>query len=473
MRLVLTSLTALSLVMGGAAIDAKDTKVFTSLTGKAFSKPFIDASEKSRPAVVFIRAEGAMNYGQPDPYDFFNDDFFNKFFGGAPQRRQRSPQVSQGSGFIISPDGYILTNYHVVRGAKELTVFLQNGNKREVSATLIGGDAQTDIAIIKINDTSMTYPYLEFANSEEVEVGEWVIAVGNPFQLESTVTAGIISAVGRQNLQITDYEDFIQTDAAINPGNSGGPLLDLDGNVVGMNTAIVSPNGGYIGIGFAIPSQVLINIKQQIIDKGSVSRGFLGVSLQPIDQDLAESFGLPNTQGALVVDVIPDSPASKAGLKQGDIIIKMNNNTVKNPSSLRNDVVLLPPDSTAKLTVNRKGKIITIPVTLTAHGQNNLVSSATASRLLGISVDNLTPENVKSYKLSESDEGLVIVDVNPGSPAGRAGLQPGFLILALNHKKVTNVDEFNKALDGAKPGQRVLLLARHGGALRFYSIKAD
>ena len=442
--------------------------------GKAFSKPFIEAAKKSRPAVVFIRAEGGTNYAQPDPYDFFNDDFFNRFFGGPPQRRQRSPQISQGSGFIISPDGYILTNFHVVRGAKTITVHLQNGVKRKVSATLIGGDSHTDIAVIKINESNgMHFPYLDFANSDDVEVGEWVIAVGNPFQLESTVTAGIISAKGRQNLQITDYEDFIQTDAAINPGNSGGPLVDLDGNVIGMNTAIVSQTGGYMGIGFAIPSNVLSNIKQQIIDKGTVTRGFLGVSLQPIDSDLAEAFGLNQAQGALVVDVVEGSPADKAGLKQGDIITKLNGNLVKNPSSLRNDVVLLPPDTQVNLTINRNGQILHIPVTLGTHGQNTMVSSATASRHLGISVDNLTPENIQKYKLGEDDEGLVIVDVDPTSPAGRSGLQPGFLVIAVNHQKVTNVNEFNDALNDVKPGQRVLILVRQGSLMRFYSLKAE
>ncbi|MCB1082978.1 MAG: trypsin-like peptidase domain-containing protein, partial [Simkania sp.] len=222
-------------------------------TGKQFSRPFIDAAKKATPSVVYIQAEGVSDGGQ-DPFEFFNDDFFNKFFGAPPNRRRApQPQLSQGSGFIVSPNGYILTNYHVVRGAQRITVLLHNGMKREVSATFVGGDDRTDVAMIKIDEQiEGEFPYLELGNSDAVEVGEWVLAIGNPFQLEATVTAGIISAKGRQNLQITDLEDFLQTDAAINPGNSGGPLVDLDGNVIGMNTAIVSRSGGYMGIGFAI-----------------------------------------------------------------------------------------------------------------------------------------------------------------------------------------------------------------------------
>lgn len=449
-------------------------KYSSESSGKIFSRPFISATKKASPAGVFIRAEGGTNYGQPDPQDFFNDDFFNRFFGGPPQKRQRSPQISQGSGFITSADGYILTNFHVVRGAKSITVHLQDGAKRELPATLIGGDSHTDIAVIKIeNKLNERFPYLHMADSDDVEVGEWVIAIGNPFQLESTVTAGIISAKGRQNLQITDYEDFIQTDAAINPGNSGGPLIDLDGNVIGMNTAIVSQSGGYMGIGFAIPSNILLNIHKQIIDKGTVTRGFLGVSLQPIDSDLAESFNLDQAQGALIVDVITESPADKAGLKQGDIILKLNGNTVKNPTSLRNDIVLLAPNTKIKLQVNRKGKLIDIPVTLSTPGNNKMISSATASRYLGISVDNLTPENIQKYHLSNQDEGVVIVEVDPASAALKGGLQPGFLILAVNHQKVKNVNEFNDALKGVKKGERVLILVKQGESIRFYSIRVN
>lgn len=441
--------------------------------GKAFSRPFIDAAKFATPSVVYIQAEGVTS-GQPEPFDFFNDDFFNRFFG-APPSRKRAPQMqmSQGSGFIVSSSGHILTNYHVVRGARRLTVLLNNGVKREISATFIGGDDRTDVAMIKLDEEiEGGFPALSLANSDEVEVGEWVLAVGNPFQLEATVTAGIISAKGRQNLQITDLEDFLQTDAPINPGNSGGPLIDLEGNVIGMNTAIVSRSGGYMGIGFAIPSNMLKNIKEQLIEKGSVSRGFLGVSLQPIDKDLAEAFDLKKAEGALVVDVVEGSPAEKAGLKQGDIITKVNGRPVADPSTLRNEVMLLKPNTQVNLTINRNGKMISLPVVLGTFGQSTFHSSVAASNLLGISVDNLTQENIQTYGLQPTDKGVVIIDVKPDSPAGRAGLQSGFVVMAVNHTEVKHVKDFDEALKDTKKSDRVLLLIRQGSMVRFYSLKA-
>lgn len=441
-------------------------------TGKQFSRPFIEAAKKATPSVVYIQAEG-VNDGQQDPFEFFNDDFFNKFFGAPPNRR-RAPQtqVSQGSGFIVSPNGHILTNYHVVRGAQRLTVLLHNGMKREVSATFIGGDDRTDVAMIKLDEEhDGGFPYLELGNSDEVEVGEWVLAVGNPFQLEATVTAGIISAKGRQNLQITDLEDFLQTDAPINPGNSGGPLIDLDGNVIGMNTAIVSRSGGYMGIGFAIPSNMLKNIKEQLIEKGSVSRGFLGVSLQPIDRDLAEAFNLKKAEGALVVDVVEGSAADKAGLRQGDIITHVNGNEVKSPSNLRNDLMLLKPNTKVMLTVNRNGQILSIPVVLGTYGESTYSSSTTASQVLGLTVDNLTQDHIKSYGLQPADKGVIIMDVHTGSPAARIGLKPGMIVMAVNHKEVNNVKDFNEAIENIGPNQRVLLLVKNGSMVRFYSLK--
>ncbi|MCB1109948.1 MAG: Do family serine endopeptidase [Chlamydiia bacterium] len=438
--------------------------------GKTFSRPFIDVAKSCTPAVVFIRAEGGIDQ---HPNQMFNDDFFNHFFGGPP-RRSPQPQVSQGSGFIISKEGHIMTNLHVVRGAKKITVMLQDGTSRQVSASYVGGDSHTDIAIIKIGDEyGNNFPYLEMGDSDDLEVGEWVVAIGNPFSLEASVSAGIISAKGRQGLQITDYEDFIQTDAAINPGNSGGPLIDLDKKVVGMNTAIVSQSGGYMGIGFAIPSNILINIKEQLVENGVVTRGFLGVSLQPIDTDLAEAFGTSTTQGALIVDVVEDSPADKAGLKQGDIITKMNGMPVKSPGQLRNDVVLLSPGTKVNLTVNRNGKTMNIPVTLGTYGANTLVSSTTASRQLGFSVDNLTNQNIQQYKFNQDDKGVVVVTVEPGTPADKAGIKPGFLVMAVNHKKITNVTEFNDALQNVRSGERILLLVRQGQVMKFYTLKAE
>lgn len=449
----------------------KTNPIYHKIPKKAFSEPFIDLARSCTPAVVFIRAEGNLEQSY-DPNEMFNDDFFRHFFGGP--RRRREPQISQGSGFLVSKEGHIMTNLHVVRGAKKLTVHLQDGSNRQVSASYVGGDPRTDIAIIKIDDAHGNhFPFLEFGDSDDLEVGEWVVAIGNPFSLEASVSAGIISAKGRQGLQITDYEDFIQTDAAINPGNSGGPLIDLNKKVIGMNTAIVSQSGGYMGIGFAIPSNILINIKDQIVQNGVVTRGFLGVSLQPIDPDLAEAFGSDSTQGALIADVVEGSPAEKGGLKQGDIIVKMNGYPVKSPGQLRNDIVLLPPGTQVELTINRGGEMLLIPVVLGESGANTLVSSTTSSRHLGFSVDNLTNENIQLFHFSQDDKGVVVVSVEPNTPASAAGIKPGFLIIAVNHQKVTNVTEFNDALKNIKSGQRILLLMRQGDMMKFYTLKAQ
>lgn len=442
---------------------------------KKFSHPFIKVAKECTPAVAFIQAEGGMEPGY-DPRDFFNEDFFNRFFGHPPSRRQRQARMSQGSGFVISPDGYIMTNFHVVKGAKKITVHLQGASNRELEATLIGGDSYTDIAVIKLNDKyGKDFPFLEFGDSEALEVGEWVVAIGNPFQLEASVTAGVISAKGRQDLQITDYECFLQTDAAINPGNSGGPLIDLEGKVIGMNTAIVSQSGGYMGIGFAIPSRILQNIQQQLVHSGNISRGFLGVSLQPITSDLAEAFKLKSTHGALVAEVLEGSPAEKAGLKQGDIITKLNGHPVKNPNTLRNDVHLLAPETKIMLTVYRQGKILSIPVILGVHGKNPHTSSETPVPSLGFSIDNLTPENITEHRLNaENPEGgVVITQIEPGSIAHQAGLKKGSLIVAVNHQKVTNVNEFEKALKNGNKEEPTLLLIQEKHGPKFYSFRLD
>ena len=469
----LTSLTCASLF----AKQLPQTDPMTSIgpskqsPGKTFSSPFIDVAESCIPGVVFIRSEGGTERGY-DPNDLFSDDFFRHFFGGP--RRPARPQISQGSGFLVSKDGHIMTNYHVVRGAKKITVHLHDGTDRQVSATYIGGDPRTDIAVIQINDSQgQDFPYLELGNSDQLKVGEWVVAIGNPFSLEASVSAGVISAKGRQDLQITTYEDFLQTDCAINPGNSGGPLIDLDKKVIGMNTAILTESGYNVGIGFAIPSNILINIKNQLVQNGIVTRGFLGVSLQPIDHDLAEAFQVESTQGALIVDVVEGSPADKAGIKQGDIILQMNGSAVKNIGQLRNDIVLLPPGTKIKLTINRNGKTLHFSVTLGHSGSNTLVSSVTMSRQLGLSVDNLTLENIQQYRLNQEEKGVVIVAVEPDSPADICGITPGSLIIAVDHKKVTTVTEFNDAIKTIKSGDRILLLVRQKGMMKFYSIKAQ
>ncbi|HSW85962.1 MAG TPA: DegQ family serine endoprotease [Rhabdochlamydiaceae bacterium] len=443
------------------------------------SKAFTAVAKKAIPAVVFVKIQSSGNeqeeFGYPNgggsnPFDYFGDDFMRKFFGYPPNGKQpeRPPQISQGSGFIVSADGYVLTNAHVVKGADKMSVVLHDG--RELDATLIGSDPHTDVAVIKIEGKE--FPFIKLGNSDDMDIGEWVVAIGSPFQLEASLTVGVISAKGRQNLKITDLEDFIQTDAAINPGNSGGPLLNLQSEVIGINTAIVSRTGGYMGIGFAIPSNMAKNIMTQIIDKGVVTRGFLGVSLQPVDKDIADAFNLEKPEGALVSEVVKDSPADKAGLKQGDIILEYNNNPIKSLGGFRNEISLMCPGTIVNLKINRKGQIQTLSVTLGTASDHVLATGGIVSKL-GLEVDSLTPEIAKQLGYSPNEGGVVVTKIKPGSPSAVAGMRPGFLILAIDHKKVTNVNEFNEALNEASTKKRVLILARQGNVTRFYSIKLD
>ena len=440
------------------------------------SKAFSSVAKKAMPAVLFIKVQGCMQeqeeygganpYGQ-NPFDYFGDDFLNRFFG-APRGGQSkpAPQLSQGSGFLVSADGYIMTNAHVVKGADKMTVVLNDG--REMDAILVGADPHTDIAVIKIEGKD--FPYLTFGDSEQIDVGEWVVAIGSPFQLEASLTVGVVSARGRQNLRITDLEDFIQTDAAINPGNSGGPLLNLKSEVIGINTAIVSRSGGYMGIGFAIPSSMAKGIMDQLIDKGVVTRGFLGVSLQPIDKDIADAFNLAKPEGALISEVVKDSPADKAGLKQGDIVVEYNQVAVKSLQNFRKDISLMSPGTSITLKVNRKGQILTVPVTLGSASDN--VATDGLVQKIGLEIDNLTPDIAKQLGYTVKDDGIVITKVKPGSPAALAGLRPGFIIQAVNHRKVTSVSDFNDAVNQME-NKRILFLVRQGNMTRFYSIKVE
>ncbi len=440
-------------------------------TPQQISKVFTKVAKQATPAVVYIKADGVgdddanESLSEPGPNDPFGDEFFNRFFG-MPYRKAPQQVISQGSGFFVSKKGYILTNAHVVKGAKKLTVVLNDG--REMTAETVGLDTSTDVAVIKVEGNN--FDFIPLGDSEKMEIGEWVIAIGSPFQLQASVTVGVISAKGRQNLRITDFEDFLQTDAAINPGNSGGPLLNLEGKVIGINTAIVSKSGGYAGIGFAIPSDMVRHIMNQIIDNGTVTRGFLGVALQPLDQDMADAFGLERPEGALVAEVVKGSPADKAGLKQGDIILQYDNTPVKTIGSFRNEISMIKPGSTIKLKVNRNGKILNIPVTLGTHSDE--IGGSGFIQKLGMEVEPLTPEMAKKLGYAQVEEGVVITKIKPGSPAAMAGMRPGFLILAINHKKVTNLEEFNKALEETKKN-RILILAKQGNITRFYSLKVQ
>jgi serine protease Do len=442
--------------------------------GKAFAK----ISEKVSPAVVGIKASQTITQQMLDwPFsDPFDDDFFERFFGRpSPRQRQRSPQtrkfqqLAQGTGFIVSSDGYILTANHLVGDAEK--VMVKEGNNQEVEAKVIGTDPASDVAVIKIEGKNL--PFLELADSDKLEVGEWVLAIGNPFGLSHSVTAGIVSAKGRSGFRLAEYEDYIQTDAAINPGNSGGPLLNLDGKVVGINTAIVTGHLAYrgnIGIGFAIPINMAKSIYKQLIETGKVVRGFLGVGIQDLT---APFFGLKqDTKGVLVPEVNKDSAAEKAGLKPGDVIIELNGKPVETAKELQSRVAALKPDTDVELTVLRDGKREILTAKLGERPAKEQVAKGGSETLekLGLVVQNLTSDLAEQYGY-EGLTGVIVTQVESGSIAELAGITPGALILEVNKKPVENIKSFKQAIEDAAKEDAVLLRVKQGQAVAFVVLK--
>ena len=455
----------------------EDSIVLLNQTGKAFAS----VAQKVAPAVVHVRVEKkAQNvqggYGQ-NPFDFFNDPFFERFFGPGfrhpqhPGRDNPRPRMQQGagSGFIISADGYILTNNHVVAGADTITVRLDN--KKEYPAKIIGSDQQSDVAVIKIEATRL--PFVPLGDSDAIDVGEWVIAIGSPFELSQTVTVGVVSAKGRNRVGINDYENFIQTDAAINPGNSGGPLLNIHGQVVGINTAIFSRSGGYMGIGFAIPINMAKSIQQQLLTDGKVTRGWLGVGIQDITSSLADSFKLESTQGVLLTEVFPTSPADTAGLKQGDVLLLMEGKPLRGVADLRNKVAMTTPGTTVVFTLNRNGQHNSVKVTIGEQptdfdSPTPRVSEKEQSPLdqLGLSLQDLEQEVAEKLGYSPN-QGVLVAGVAPDSIAARAGLQPGQLIEEVNRKRVRNLKELQTAANTDGSHDPILLRIRAGQHSRY------
>lgn len=437
---------------------------------KKLDRARIEVAERAIPAVVFIKTEYHPQQGYNSQNDLFADDFFNRFFGAPPRRNPfAGPQVErgQGSGFLISKDGYILTNYHVVNNASNITVDLNDKEQSSYSAELIGGDAQTDIAIIKI-DRKESFPYLEFEEIENVHVGESAIAVGNPFDLVASVTAGIVSAKGRNDLQLSDLEDFLQTDAAIYPGNSGGPLLNLDCKVIGMNTAILTSRGNFVGIGFAIPCSILKVITNQLIQTGIITRGYIGVQLQDVEPNMTSALGLDRARGAIVTQVSPHSPAEKSGLKQGDVILEVDGKIMKNREMVRNSIAILPQGSTIHLCISRMGKAMDITVVIGKNESREISQSQTAQRL-GLEVATLNPDLAAKYGYKNDDTGVIVTGIRQGSIASLARMHEGMLIVNVNHQPIANIDEFNQALEETK-GNNVFLLANDRGRHTFISL---
>ncbi len=403
------------------------------------------------------------------------DDFFRQFFGDqGPSRGFNVPQDRRekglGSGVIVSPEGYILTNNHVVDGATEVMVTLHD--KREMKARVIGTDSRTDIAVIKIEGSN--FPTLTLADSSKVEVGDIVLAVGDPFGVGQTVTQGIVSATGRSGLGIEDVEDFIQTDAAINPGNSGGALVDDEGHLVGINTAIVGNSGGNVGIGFAVPINMAKHDLDSILAHGKVERGYMGVIPEDVTPALAKAFHAA-TAGALLGDVTPGSPAAQAGLKKGDIVVELNGQPVSNANDLRLRVGNMEPNGTITMKVLRDGKQMDVSMHLGEFPSKEQRASTTGpgesnSSLEGVTVENLTPEIAQQLKLSPATKGVVVDKVNPSSDAAEAGLQQGDVIQEVNHQPVTSAQDFHSAMSSVQKDNPVLLLVNRGGNTAYVAI---
>lgn len=456
-----------------SVVSIRSTKVF---------KPAVQRFENGKPQNGKAMPRPEL---PPELKQFFGDDFLQRFGQGGQLEQFQVPgnpdrefrQEGQGTGVIITKDGYIVTNNHVVEGADEVEVTLSDD--RTYAAKVIGTDAKTDVAVVKVDAKDLVPARV--GDSDKIEVGDWVVASGSPFGLTQTVTSGIISAKGRSGVGIVEYEDFIQTDAAINPGNSGGPLVNLEGEVIGINTAIASRNGSFAGVGFAIPSNLVMKIVHAIKDNGKVERGWLGAAIQDLNKDLAESFKYDSTHGVLIGQVVPGSPAEKAGLKSGDIVMEINGLHQHNANMLRNQVAGTEPNTTLPLTIWRNGKEmkVNVKIGVLAEKLTSLETPATEEvaqhedegvTRLGITVKNLTADMAKELKV-DNVKGVVITGVENGSLAEEAGLQQGVVVMSIDGKPVHNIDEFKTATSDEHVKHGVRLHVAGEGYQRFVFLK--
>lgn len=435
----------------------------------SFERGFEPVVERVLPSVVNISSSKIIRSPERSPQSpLYSDPFLQQFFGDEFSELFRTPQErrehSLGSGVLVSSDGHILTNNHVVDGASEIIISLSD--KRELKAQVIGTDPKTDIAVLRVDAKDL--PVANFGDSSKMRVGNFIITVGNPFGIGQTVTMGIISATGRSGLGIEDYEDFIQTDAAINPGNSGGAMVNVRGELVGINTAIISGGGGSEGVGFAIPVNMARGVMDQILKHGKVTRGWLGVSVQTLTPEIAKAFGLPAERGgALVTDVTPDSPASRSGLLKGDVIRQLNGETVNDSSALSLKISTMAPQTTVRLKVNRNGQERDMTAVLAElpakEAGKPIADKESGSPRLGLSIEPLTPQLAKQLGLGPQTRGLVLSDVLSGSSAEEAGLHRGDVVQEVNHQSVATIEQFQSAI--AKAGNEpVLFLIVRGGS---------
>ena len=448
---------------------------------------FADLAERLAPAVVSITTESFMpNMGQEgmpefpegSPFEDLFRQFFERYGDSAPQERM---PVALGSGFIIDPDGYVVTNNHVIEQADAIIVRLDNG--RELEATVVGIDPKTDIALLKV-EADEPLPYVNFGDSSVVRVGDWVLAIGNPFGFGNSVTAGIISARQR-DIQSGPYDDYLQTDAPINRGNSGGPLFNMDGEVVGVNTAIYSPSGGSVGIGFAVPSTLVTRIVGQLRDFGRTKRGWLGVRIQAVTPEIAEGFGLPDSGGALVASVTPDGPAERAGLESGDVIVRFNDNPIDEMRKLPRVVADTDVGQTVEVVIIRNGQEMTFDVELgeleafedqlaAEMGSDGGMTGVekTPGDVLGMDLVPMNAEIAQQYGLDPASEGLVVVAVAPGSPADRADIAPGDIVLQVGQSPVSAPGDVSSEVDAARDrgAKSVVVLVERAGDAEFRAV---
>ena len=438
------------------------------------SKAFSEIASAISPSVVNISTTKVV---KRDAGPFSDDpllDLFNPFRNFRMPKKWK--EQSLGSGVIVSADGYIITNNHVVEQADEIRVTLVD--KRSFKAKIIGADTKTDIAVVKIDADKLRVA--QWGDSDTLQVGEFVLAIGNPYGLSHTVTMGIISAVGRANVGIADYEDFIQTDAAINPGNSGGPLVNIKGELIGINTAIFSRSGGYQGIGFAVPSNMARLVMSQLVEKGKVTRGWLGVTIQELTPELSQKFGLKNEKGALVGDIAKGSPAEKAGLKRGDIIVEYNGKKITDVGVLRNMVAQSKVGIEVSIMISRGGKeygvkvlIMELPKDASEAAPGGSQEDSDLEGLSGITVMDLSREIARQLGLNKDERGVVVVRIEAGSSAEETGIRKGDVIQEVDRKKIEGLNDYTKAIAGVRSGDPVLLFVNRGGKKFYVTVRAD
>ncbi len=480
---------AASLFFTGMLVAAFSTGMVGSPTHAAVSTapPFMAHSSQTehgfaylvkavRPAVVNITASKVVDAGpsgNPGLPDWFRHDQQDKRFFGMPPMPNPGPErrgMGMGSGVIVSPEGHVVTNHHVIEGAQSVTVALLD--KREFTGSVVGSDPQTDLAVIKIQGDNL--PFIPWGDSSKLEVGDYVLAIGSPFGLHSTVTQGIVSAKGRGGMGITQYEDFIQTDAAINPGNSGGALVNMRGELVGINTAILSRTGGYQGVGLAIPAGIGQHVYTSLVTTGTVTRGFLGVGIQAVTPELAKSFRLDRPDGALVTEVREESPADRAGLRRGDTIVGYQEQPIAGPRALQRAVTRTPVGTEVTMTIVRDGAEQHVRTTIVEHPTSQQVASAqhpdTGSRLAGLAVEDLTPRLAKRLGVDSGVTGVVVTGIRAGSRAEKAGLVQGDVIREINHTPVHSSQDFRQVVKALPDEQTILLFIHRQGTPLFLTV---